>query len=324
MKTSFKYILFSAAIAMALSSCNPLESSSDFDKSATPISSDDLTAALSVTQLPNSDDKVEGDQYVIVKNSRSEIGGVWHFIYGTTEKTYVTDNDTIICTNNGKYQVYYEAISGNKAVKSNTIDLQVTNVFDPWSKMLTGAVDKADKGAKKTWRFREVWWKSTLSSVCNCGAYGGWKYNATYKDYGFADAGYTPESNFMWWKNITLKDAGNQSMVFEQNGNKMTVYKADGTVKYTGTFTFAHAHPECFDNSEFDYGVYGSLTTTVPVIGGEFDESVGQSSSKPNVFWILTLSDDYITLFHSSAKNYKSKPDWDRDGWFVYLQCDKK
>ena len=91
----------------------------------------------------------------------------------------------------------------------------VTNVFDDWSTYFTGATDKSDKSAKKTWKFREVSW----GSVCNMGAHGGWKYTS---------AGYTPESNFAWWANVTAAEAGDQSMVFEFDGNKMKTYDASG------------------------------------------------------------------------------------------------
>src|SRR5574344_1637347 len=123
MKTSYNYLLFAIATLLAFSSCNPIEVSSEFDKNATSISADELSAALSITQLENSDDKVEGDQCVIVKNSRPDLGGVWHFVFGESEKTYNTDNGTIVLTNNGKYQVYYQTISGNKSVKSNPIEI---------------------------------------------------------------------------------------------------------------------------------------------------------------------------------------------------------
>ena len=74
-------------------------------------------------------------------------------------------------------------ISANQIIKTDPVVVTVTNVFDDWSTYFTGATDKSDKSAKKTWKFREVSW----GSVCNMGAHGGWKYTS---------AGYTPESKF--------------------------------------------------------------------------------------------------------------------------------
>lgn len=83
---------------------------------------------------------------------------------------------------NADYSIYYMGISANQIIKTDPVVVTVTNVFDDWSTYFTGATDKSDKSAKKTWKFREVSW----GSVCNMGAHGGWKYTS---------AGYTPESN---------------------------------------------------------------------------------------------------------------------------------
>lgn len=115
-------------------------------------------------------------------------------------KTLVTDNATVIMESNADYSIYYMGISANQIIKTDPVVVTVTNVFDDWSTYFTGATDKSDKSAKKTWKFREVSW----GSVCNMGAHGGWKYTS---------AGYTPESNFAWWANVTAAEAGDQSMV---------------------------------------------------------------------------------------------------------------
>lgn len=302
MKRLIELVMMFVAVFTVIS-CDPIEDNSLRDSKingvGTPITAEELKAALSMTQLPNQDGVVIGDQYIIVKNSRPDIGGRWHLLRGAMEKTYGTDNDTIICSDNGDYQLYYEGISANTIVKTAPFEFTVTNVFDPWSKYFTNAVDKADKTAKKTWRFRQVSW----GSVCNMGAHGGWKYTS---------AGYTPESNFAWWANVTLATAGDQKMVFEYDGNKLTNYKADGTVRYSGNFSFTHNQPET--------GVLGELITSCPVIGSSYDDE-GQSTKKNNTFWLLTLTDDYITLYHPDK--YKGGGDWDDSGWYVYYKCDK-
>ena len=52
-----------------------------------------------------------------------------------------------------------------------------------------------------------------------------------------------------------------------------------------------------FDHEQPEELVQGRLTTNIPVIGSNYDD-LGQSKGKNNVFWILTLTDEYITLYH--------------------------
>jgi len=302
MKRFIELILMFVVVS-AFVSCDPIEDdslrNSKIDKAGTAITAEQLKAALSLTQLPNQDGVVVGDQYIIVKNNRPDIGGKWHLVHGGIDKTYATDNDTIICSDNGDYELYYVGISANTVVQSDPFTFTVTNVFDPWSGYFTNAADKADKTASKTWRFRQVSW----GSVCNMGAHGGWKYTS---------AGYTPESNFAWWANVSLAEAGDQKMVFVYDGNKLINYKADGSVRYTGTFSFTHNQPES--------GVLGELVTSVPVIGSGYDDE-GQSTKKLNTFWLLTLTKDYITIYHPDK--YKGGSDWDDCGWYAYYKSDK-
>lgn len=303
MKKYFKFIFFLIIGTALLTSCNSIEDSSDFDKAGTPITSEDLKAALSYVQLPNQENSVVGDQYIIVKNKRPDIGGTWHLVRGDTEKTYATDNDTLICTDNGDYKLYYVGISANQVVKTEPFEFTVTNVFDEWSGYLTGAKDKSDLTATKTWTFREVKWAST-TSICNNGAYGGWKYT---------NAGYTPESNFMWWGNHTMADAGGQKMVFEYKDNKLTIYGTDGSKKYEGKFSFTHNTPDAM--------VLGELITNVPLIGAQWDDCAPQKQGVSNVFWILTCTEDYITIFH--PEKYTGGVDWDNCGWYAYFKSEK-
>ena len=76
-----------------------------------------------------------------------------------------------------------------------------------------------------------------------------------------------------------------------------------------GTFGFDRDQPEDL--------VQGRLTTNIPVIGSNYDD-LGQSKGKDNVFWILTLTDEYITLYH--PQKYTGGRDWDDNGWYVYYE----
>jgi hypothetical protein len=290
-----KILIAMLASAFIVTACDPIEDEDLRDKyvtdAGTPITKEALQAAISITQpFPNQDGVVEGDQYIALKNSRPDIGGSWHIEWGgegsKQSKTLVTDNATVIMESNADYSIYYMGISANQIIKTDPVVVTVTNVFDDWSTYFTGATDKSDKSAKKTWKFREVSW----GSVCNMGAHGGWKYTS---------AGYTPESNFAWWANVTAAEAGDQSMVFEFDGNKMKTYDASGNLKAEGTFSFTHEKPED--------GVLGELITSIPTIGGNYDDN-GQSVGS-NKFWLLTLDENYITIYHPGK--YSGGVDWD-------------
>lgn len=298
MKTLNRIMIFFAAMVIT-AACDPMEDDSLRDKYAgEPISKEELTAALSVTQpIPNRDDAVEGDQYVVLKNNRPELGGIWHYGVGTKITGY--DLDTIIYGVNNTYEIYYEAISKGAIVKSNIFQVTVTNVFDEWMGLLTGAENKADINATRTWKFREVQW----GSICNMGAHGGWKYT---------DAGYTPESNFAWWAPISLAEAGEATMVFEIQGSKLKTFDKNGKPINEGTFNFNHDKPEEL--------VQGHLITDIPVSGGNYDE-VGQKKGSENVFWVLTITDEYLTLYHPNK--YQGGIDWDDYGWYVYYESVK-
>lgn len=298
---NIKSLVFLAVIASFSVACNPLEDDSLRDKfivnEGTPITKAALSAAISVTQpFSNEDGVVMGDQCVVIKNKRPDIGGAWHIGWGIGEKILNTDQDTLYYEANGKFKIYYVGISENRIVNSDTTEVTVTNVFDPWSGFLTGAVDKSNTTASMTWGFREVSW----GSVCNMGAHGGWKYTS---------AGYTPESNFAWWGSVNYAQAGDQTMKFEYNGSKMTTFKADGSVKSSGTFGFIHNVPEA--------GVLGTLVTTTPTIGASYDDC-GQGSN--NKFYLLTLTKDYITVYHNG---WDGSADWGDCGWYAYFKAKK-
>jgi len=89
-------VLAACSVAV-LCACDPIEPKSDFGKGGTPITSEELTAALEVKQLPNEEGKVEGDQYIIVKNNRPAAGGATmerrarFNLEKVTRKTYTQD-----------------------------------------------------------------------------------------------------------------------------------------------------------------------------------------------------------------------------------------
>lgn len=297
---TYKSIFLPVMVAiLALVSCDPIEDLSLREKyitnAGTPVTVAELNAAISVTQpIPNQDGVVEGDQIVVLKNSRPDLGGAWHIGWSTGEKISNSNETTVAYEANGTFEIYYAAISENQIVKSDPVTITVTNVFDPWAGYLTGAKDKADKGATKTWGFREVSW----GSVCNMGAHGGWKYTS---------AGYTPESNFAWWASVSYAEAGDQRMTFEYNGSKMTTYAADGSVRAEGGFAFAHTTPEDL--------VLGELLTTAPVIGSMYDDC-GQGTN--NSFYLLTFTNEFITIYHNG---WGGSADWGDCGWYAYFQA---
>ena len=283
------------AVAMLGWACTPIEDQELRDKYVTnagdPITVAELDAALVVSQpYPNTETAIEGDQYVHLKNKRPEIGGTWH----VGSKSYLTDDQIIVVEANGVYDVYYSAVSNGKIVNSTPIQITVTNVFDPWMGYLTSAKDKADMSATKEWGFR-----TDLELVCDMAAHGWWKY---------ASAGYTPESfsGIGWWGYTDFATAGDQRMVFAVDGNKLTTFDANGAQMNEGKFEFTHDQPED--------GVMGMLKTTVPVIGSEFDES----GISENNFYILTLTEQYMTIYHAPA----SPPgDWEDASWRVVYEA---
>lgn len=300
-------VLAACSVAV-LCACDPIEPKSDFGKGGTPITSEELTAALEVKQLPNEEGKVEGDQYIIVKNNRPDVGGRWHVVFNGQESTYPTDNDTIILGSNGDYELYYMGVSADHIVRSASMNFTVTNVFDQWSGFLTGAADKADKAAKKVWKFRKCKSGSNFS-ICNNGACGAWNY-------------YAPEWFNSWWGNHTGEDAANYQMVFYFDGARITCSDADGNVVDEGMYSFTHDEPSYWDPDAADgagaCGVLGQLTVDIPLIGHQWDDCQAQVKGQPNVFYILTITDKYLTLYHPDT--YEGAKAWENCGWYAYFE----
>jgi len=249
MKANIYKVLLISFLVIAYG-CDPIEDKSlrdDFEGAGAPISQEELDAALSVTQpIPNSDDKVEGDQYVVLKNNRADIGGVWHVGWSTGEKIVASDDITVIYDANGEYDIYYTGISAHQIVTSKKFHVSITNCFDEYDRLLSGAVDKADKAAKKTWKFL-----STPGALYN-GMYGNWKY---------VDP--IPPGHNTWGPVVDTEALAEKTMVFEFDGHRMTTHLASGAISREGSWAYTHETPE---------GVKGELITTAPVIGTEVKE----------------------------------------------------
>lgn len=291
MKTIIKIFLLTVLFAYG---CDPIEDKSlreEFEHPGTPISQAELDAALSVTQpIPNTDDKVEGDQYVVLKNNRPEIGGVWHLGWSTGEKIVASDDITIIYDANGEYEIYYTGISANQIVASKKFQISVTNCFDDYDRLLSGAKDKADKAAKKTWKFLQV--KGALYN----GMYGNWKY-------------YDPIPGQNSWGTVNTGTIPEQTMVFEFAGHKMSTYLESGTVSKEGTWAYTHENPE---------GVLGELITTVPIIGTNISWSAWQGVSTP--YWIVSISENLLVLcFPQTYNKPADAADWDFFATYFFL-----
>lgn len=291
---AFRYLAILASAALLSTACDPIEDEdlrNDYAASQ-PVTQAELDAAISITQLPNQDGVVEGDQCIIVKNSRPEIGGCWHVKKGDLDLKSGSDSDTIVCTSNGDWQVYYVGLSGNESIQSTPVTLSVTNVFDEWSTYLTGAADKADKTARKVWKFREC-----EGYVCHNGAYGYWKYYSPEKVVGNA-----------WWGQKTFAQAGDQRMEFDFGSDVVRTYKADGSLKAEGSFSFTH--------NEADSGVLGELKLGTAIIGSEFNEA---AIVKEGTYWILTLNERYLTVVVPDT--YSGGSDWSNCVWACFYEA---
>ena len=287
----YKLLLLSILFAYG---CNPIEDNvlrEKFENAGSPITQAELDAALSVTQpIPNSDDKVEGDQYVVLKNSRPDIGGVWHLGWSTGEKIFGTDNDTIIYEANGEYEIYYTGISENQIVTSKKFKIKVANCFDEYDFLLSGAKDKADKTAKKTWVFMPV------SGALYNGQYGNWKY-------------YDPLPGQNSWGTVNTATVPEQKMTLEFNGHKMTTYLASGAVSKVGTWAFTHDKPE---------KVTGVFITTIPVMGTSISWSLWKGPETP--YWITKISENQLVICKPSSYSKPSTvEDWDIDATYFFL-----
>lgn len=282
-------------IAVTLIGCDPIEDNSHrkaFENVGIPISQEELDAAISVTQpIPNEDNKVAGDQYVVLKNNRPDIGGVWHLGWSTGEKIVGTDNDTVIYDANGDYEIYYTGVSSNRIVTSKKFKITVTNCFDDYDRLLCGAVNKADKAAKKTWKFLPV------SGALYDGEYGFWKrYEPT-------------PGKYAWEPLIDISTLTEQTMTLEFDGHRMTTYTAQGAVSKVGTWGYTHEKPE---------KVIGEFVSTIPVIGTNTGWSKWKGAETP--YWILHIAEDKLILcLPFTHKKPATTNDWDISATYFFL-----
>ncbi len=315
MKRNKLYIilLMVAAVWMA---CDPIEEKSlrekYFENVGTPITKAELEAVISITQpIPNQEGVVEGDQYVVLKNSRPDIPGVWHIEWGDannrSSKTLGTDSDTLIFESNDVYDIYFVGISANTIIQTDPVQVTVTNCFDPWQTLLTGAKDKSDNTAKKTWEF----WPSPNNKVVYFnGMYANWLaggVNMIHEAFNNWDGGGTK-----------LSVAGNYTMVFEYKGNKLTTYKPDGTILGEGTYAISHDVPTGGSGKPQDY-IVGTLTTTIPLPGSTTSwELLGDRPT----YWLWLLDEEHMCVVHP-ASTWAQGDFWDSYAWYGFYQAKK-
>lgn len=280
--------------------CNPIEDKSliedNYDNVGDPISKEELQTLISITQpIANEDGKVEGDQYVVLNNSRPEIPGVWHIQTNTGERTIATNHDTIVYAANGTYSIYFVARSAFETVPTDPVEVKVTNCFDEWDNFFTGAKDKSDSGAKKVWEY----WEGPTGLVYYNGMYSNWKHFAI-------DDIHTGKNA---WEAVTTKAvAGDYTMVFEYEGSKLTIYNPDGSVNRQGGFAYTHEVP--------DAGVLGELKTTVPIAGSEKSwTAVGGN----NTFWLIQFDDTHMVVAHPVA-DWAVGDFWNHSAWYSFYK----
>lgn len=295
MKTLKVYAIL-LAVAFIGFACNPIEDESlrkkYFENAGTPITVDELNAALSVTQpIPNADDKVEGDQYVVINNSRPDIGGTWHYGTSTNEKTVSTDHDTIVYISNGVFNIYYVGISENQLIQSKNFQIEVTNCFDDYDQILSGAENKADQTAKKTWKLADG------DGVAYNGMYGNWKY-------------YDCIPGLNAWETVDItSDMREQTVVFEYKDHRMVTYAGNGAVISEGNWGFTHETPE---------QVTGELITSAPLPWQSISWSDFSGTSTP--YWILGIDENSLILcFPSTYNKGDDTDDWDIDATYFFL-----
>jgi hypothetical protein len=299
MKTKLYIFTLAAAWLISTVACDPLEDKSlrnQFATTGTPISSAELTEALTVTQpIPNDDNKIEGDQYVVIDNARKDIAGTWFVSSPTGTKQHRTDHDTIIYDANGTYEIYFVGLSEKQAVRSATFTVTVTNCFDEYMTFLSGATDKSDKTAQKTWKLL-----NHPMAFYN-GMYGAWKYYDM-----------TPgQSNYQGGASVLTSDDFGKYMIFEIAGNKLTIYDSSNTVLNTGGWAFSHD-----DRGEL---IAGELITSTPLIATEKRWQTFTGTATP--YYILAISPNSLILCLPGTYN-RTGEDWDYDASYYFFSAE--
>ncbi|MDR0543424.1 MAG: hypothetical protein LBH19_14605 [Dysgonamonadaceae bacterium] len=295
MKTKL-YIFTIVIVLFGITACDPIEDTDlrdEFAKTGTPITSAELTAALSVTQpISNSDDKVEGDQYVVVHNNRPDIPGTWFVQTATGVVQYHTDHDTIIYGSNNTYDIYFVGLSEKQAVRSETFTVTITNCFDEYMTFLSGAKDKADKTAKKTWKLL-----NHPLAFYN-GMYGAWKY------YDMSPG----QRNYQSGASVLTTDDFGKYMVFEIAGSKLTIYDKTDAVLSSGGWGFTHD-----DRGE---EIDGELICSTRLIGTEKAWQTYSGTSTP--YYILSIDENNMILCLPGTYN-RTGDDWDYNASYYFF-----
>ncbi|MDR0541005.1 MAG: hypothetical protein LBH19_02205 [Dysgonamonadaceae bacterium] len=287
-----KFLISIIAVAFIAMSCNPIEDTSardEFAKKGTPVSVEELNAALTVTQ------PISGaNQYVVINNARPDIPGTWFVQTATGIVKRNTNRDTIIYTANttdAPYEIYFRGLSQGETVISKTFEVTVTDLpVDVYETFLTGALTASDVTAKRTWKFLDK------SGALYNGMYGNWKYFDPL----------TPGTNS--WGTVSTSTVEEKTMTFEFGGHKLTTYFADGSVSQTGTWTTTHEKPE---------GVAGELISSAPVLGTSKSWNVWSGVSTP--YWIIKLTADEMILCFPSTYNKGAAEDWDIDAMYFFF-----
>lgn len=305
-------IIATFAAVLGLIACNPIEDQTLRDKYITnagaPMTSAELTSHLSVLQNGETDDVIS------VACDDPSIGGVWHFQTAAGDAIIKSDKGSYTYTANGDFDVFMVAPSAGKLVESEHFKVTVSDVYDPWVGMLTGAKDKFDKGASKTWGFRPVTGAGADTDdpsgyICAMSAYGFWKWYAP-----------TTVTGQAWWGQVNYATAGDQTMKFTYSGTKLETFSADGSLMNAGGFAVGHTP---IDASPIQTGKgvpqMGTFTATCPIIGSEFDD-YGQSGT--TTFLLITLDENFMTLAHyPSLASCSAGLDWNDAVWISYYKA---
>lgn len=322
MKNTIKTIAAFVAL-VGMFACSPIEDQSLRTKYITnagaPISVEELTKHLTVTQPKAADYE---DFYVEVKNDDPNTAGVWHFSTGGSDAILFSKNGSYTYTANGDFEVYYIATSGNKQVESEHFKITVSNVYDPWVGMLTGAKTSKDVECQKTWEFRTIdhttnkdteMYQDPDGWICESPGYPLWAY------YPCTDCGQD------WGGKATFAQAGDQTMVFKFGGNKLTTFDASGNKKNEGSFGVSRTAPDPrAPASGTGMKAMGALTTNIPLPGGEYD---WEPQGNNNTFLLLELTDDILSVGHASWPNPVpakwTDDDWGGQIWLCWYKAKK-
>jgi hypothetical protein len=291
MNMKAKYNILMAA-ALLIAACNPIEDDSlreDFEKAGTPITQEELDAAILITQ------PVEGQDYkVVVKNNRTDVPGVWHVQTSTGMKTIGTDRDTIVYDKNKTYEIYYTGISAKQVVTSKTFSISVSDLpVDIYETYICGAAQGNTAGAKKTWTFLRA-----EKAVCYNGMLAAWHYYNPF----------TPGTG--QWGTVNLTDILDQTMTFEFSDSKFTTYDKNGAKMGEGKWSSTHNFN---DNNK----VVGELYTTTAIIGCNAIRWQNFDGTE-TPYWIQRISEDEMVLILPGTYTIPAEP-WDFDASYYFL-----